>query len=330
MTRYPDTSYRAGRVSGVPGPPRPSRERRLDLDLGIAVAGLGVGFIVGLTGMGGGALMTPILVLIFGVDPLTAVSSDLVASMVMKPVGGTVHLRRGTVNLELVRWLVLGSVPAAFAAVYLLESVADAEQVDEFIARAIGVALLLASVALVAKGAFRSRPGAAEISEIVVRPVPTVAIGVFGGVMVGLTSVGSGSLMMVLLLMLYPTLTSRQLVGTDLVQAIPLVGAAAVAHLLFGDVELGLTASLLVGALPGVYIGARVSSRAPDQVIRPILAAVLIVSGLKMLGAPTEAVAVIAALLAVTVVVVIVRAGRHRDLGGLDLAPTQTEPDAPD
>ncbi len=258
----------------------------MHLDPALAVAALGVGFVVGLTGMGGGALMTPLLVLVFRVPPLAAVSSDLVAAMVMKPVGGGVHLRRGNVDLRLVGWLTLGSVPAAFAGVWALHLVGDQAAVNELVQRAVGVALLLASAGLVAKGAFSGRraepPGGT--APVTVRPARTVLIGVFGGLMVGLTSVGSGSLMMVLLLVLYPALTSRQLVGTDLVQAIPLVTAAAVAHLLFGSVQVDVTASLLVGAVPGVYLGARVSSRAPDHVVRPILAAVLVVSGLKMLG----------------------------------------------
>jgi uncharacterized membrane protein YfcA len=124
-------------------------------------------------------------------------------------------------------------------------------------------------------------------AQVVLRPLPTLAIGVLGGLMVGMTSVGSGSLMIVLLLVLYPGLPLAVLVGTDLVQAIPLVASAALGHLVFGDVKLGLTASLIIGSLPGVYLGARFSSRAPDRVIRPVLAVVLFISGLKLVGVPT-------------------------------------------
>jgi uncharacterized membrane protein YfcA len=116
-----------------------------------------------------------------------------------------------------------------------------------------------------------------------------VLIGVLGGFMVGLTSVGSGSLMIVMLMLLYPTLSSREMVGTDLVQAIPLVGAAALGHLLFGNLALGLTLSVLVGAMPGVYLGAQVSSRASDKYIRPVLVAVLAISALKLLDVPNGA-----------------------------------------
>jgi uncharacterized membrane protein YfcA len=267
------------------------------MDAGIALAGLGVGFVVGLTGMGGGALMTPILVLFFGVDPLTAVSSDLVASLVMKPFGAGVHVRRGTVNMTLVRWLVVGSVPAAFLGVVVLKALGG-EDLQEDIKVLLGAALLLASLSIVARQwiqARRSQGSPVEGAQhlISVRVVPTIVIGVVGGFIVGMTSVGSGSLMIVMLLLLYPTLSAGQLVGTDLVQAIPLVAAAALGHLLFGDFELALTVSLLIGAIPGVYLGARISSRAPDRVIRPILVVVLAISGAKLLGASDEAVLVL-------------------------------------
>lgn len=266
----------------------------MTFDPAIAVAGLVVGFTVGLTGMGGGALMTPILVLVFKVDPLAAVSSDLMASFVMKPVGAGVHLRRGTVDLRLVRWLVAGSVPAAFVGALLLRRLGSGPQLQDTISILLGVALVLAATTIVAKGAIARRRGhqpAAQLGDVAVRPLPTLAIGIVGGLVVGMTSVGSGSLMIVLLLVLYPRLQASQLVGTDLVQAIPLVGAASLAHLAFGDFQLALTTSLLVGALPGVYAGARLSAKAPDRIIRPVLVVVLAASGLKLLGAPVALVA---------------------------------------
>ena len=266
------------------------------MDPMIVCAGLLVGVLVGLTGMGGGALMTPVLVLLFGVQPLAAVSSDLVVSLVMKPVGGMVHLRHGTVNFGLVTWLCVGSVPAAFGGVLLLRTVGDGEHVQEVVKVALGLALLLAVLTMSARSLFdlgrHSRSWRAGVAEAVgddppalrVRVVPTVLIGVLGGVVVGMTSVGSGSLIIILLLLLYPRLRAAQLVGTDLVQAVPLVGAAALGHALFGSVQLGLTATLLVGAIPGVWVGAQLSSRAPQQVVRRVLALVLIASGLKLIG----------------------------------------------
>lgn len=264
------------------------------MDWGISLAGLGVGFVVGLTGMGGGALMTPILVLFFGIDPLTAVSSDLMASLIMKPFGAGVHARRGTVNWKLVRWLVIGSVPAAFAGVVVLKALGG-NDLQDTLKVLLGAALLVASVSIVIRQRLQQRremsaPVEGAQHRIVLRPLPTILIGIAGGFIVGMTSVGSGSLMIVMLLLLYPTLSAGQLVGTDLVQAIPLVAAAAFGHLLFGDFELGLTTALLVGAIPGVYLGARISSRAPDRVIRPILVVVLALSGAKLLGASDEVV----------------------------------------
>jgi uncharacterized protein len=253
----------------------------------MALAGFGVGIVVGLTGMGGGALMTPILVLVFGVPPVAAVSSDLAASAVMKPFGGWVHLRRGTVNWPLVGWLCVGSVPSAFLGVLLLRLVAPGPPVQALIQRALAVALLLAAAGLVAKSWTARRGEDAKPGPVRVRPVATALLGAAGGLVVGLTSVGSGSLIIVVLLALYPALRANNLVGTDLVQAIPLVAAAALGHALFGDLHLDIAAAVLVGSIPGVLVGARLSSRAPAGFIRPALVVVLLASALKLLGVGT-------------------------------------------
>ncbi|MFC4058448.1 sulfite exporter TauE/SafE family protein [Planomonospora corallina] len=258
----------------------------MSIDLPLVAGSFFVAIVVGLTGMGGGALMTPMMMLFFNVPPLAAVSSDLVASAVMKPVGGVVHLRRGTVNLRLVGWLCAGSVPAAFSGVLVARALGDGEQVQQVVKYALGVALLLAVAGLVAKAWITRHegPASAGVEEIDVRPIPTLLVGMVGGVVVGISSVGSGSLIIVALLALYPALRANQLVGTDLVQAVPLVASAALGHLLFGDFQLDLTASLLLGSVPGVYVGARISSRAPGGVIRALLAVVLLASALKLLG----------------------------------------------
>jgi len=270
------------------------------VDFALAFAGLFVGIVVGLTGMGGGALMTPVLVLFFGIPPLAAVSSDLVASAFMKPIGGFVHLRNGTVNTGMAKLLVLGSVPTAFAGVFVLRAFGNGEAVQNGVKTALGIALLIAAASLAVKAYLalvaRVRRRAEGLSpatqstgspQVVLRPVPTVLVGMLGGLIVGMTSVGSGSLIIIALLALYPTLNANQLVGTDLVQAVPLVASAAVAHYFFGDFSLDVTASLLVGAIPGVYVGARFSSQAPGGVIRRALTLVLVASGLKLLGVDT-------------------------------------------
>lgn len=262
----------------------------MHLDLLKVVAGAVVGFTVGLTGMGGGALMTPILVLLFGVNPGTAVSSDLLASLVMKPVGAAVHLKSGTVNWSLAGWLAVGSVPAAFAGVFVLNALGSGHAVADHVKTLLGWALIVAAVSMIAKSFLGARQRRTSVDEplapnqpLQLKRVATALIGMAGGFIVGMTSVGSGSLMMVMLLLLYPRLSAKQLVGTDLVQAIPLVGAATLSHALFGHVDLGLTGSLLIGCVPGVYLGARVSSRAPDAIIRPALIVILLASSLKLL-----------------------------------------------
>ncbi len=252
----------------------------------VALAGLLVGFIVGLTGMGGGALMTPILVLLFKIEPLAAVSSDIVASVIMKPIGGSVHFRRGSVNKELVKWLVMGSVPSAFLGVVLLKTLGTGVALQGIVKSSLGVALLVVAVGLVVRPLLtRSRKPGDSMVPIRVKKLPTLLIGIVGGLIVGLTSVGSGSLMIIMLLMLYPSFKLSELVGTDLVQAVPLVASAALGHMFFGDFKLALTASILVGAIPGVFMGAQLSSRAPDHVIRPALIIVLLASSSKLLGA---------------------------------------------
>jgi uncharacterized membrane protein YfcA len=254
--------------------------------LGSAVVGL----LVGLTGAGGGALMTPMLILLFGVKPSTAISSDLVAAVVMRPVGAAVHLRKGTVNLRLVGWMVLGSVPMAFAGAYLLHMLGNAAAAQSRVERALGAALLAGAAAMVLRYALDLRGGHQRqgvAADVASRPLPTVAIGMVGGLIVGMTSVGSGSLMIVLLLFLYPMLGAGQLVGTDLTQAVPLTLAAALGALAFGHVELSVTTSLIIGSVPAVLVGSYLSAYAPDRYIRPAITFVIFASGLKYVGMST-------------------------------------------
>ena len=264
----------------------------MHVDLYIVLGSAVVGLLVGMTGAGGGALMTPMLILLFGIQPSAAISSDLVAAVLMRPVGAAVHLRKGTVNLRMVGWMVLGSVPMAFAGAYLLSLFGDSSAAQDRVELALGAALLIGAGAMVLRYVLDRRSGnerRAAVGEIALRPLPTVIIGMVGGLIVGLTSVGSGSLMIVLLLFLYPMLSAGQLVGTDLTQAVPLTLAAALGALAFGHVEFAVTASIVIGSVPAVLVGSLLSSRAPDRLIRPVITFVIFASGLKYIGVPVAA-----------------------------------------
>ena len=251
--------------------------------------------------------MTPMLILIFSVKPSTAISSDLVAAVVMRPFGAAVHLRKGTVNLRLVGWMVCGSVPMAFLGAYLLHLMGKSTSSQTNIERALGAALLIGAAAMVLRLYLDRRSGQTRqgaVHGIRVRPAVTVAIGMVGGLIVGMTSVGSGSLMIVLLLFVYPMIGANQLVGTDLTQAVPLTLAAALGALMFGHVAVPVTSSLVIGSVPAVLVGSLISSRAPDRYVRPVITFVIFASGLKYAGLGTTQLGwtLCAVLLAVAVV----------------------------
>ena len=251
--------------------------------LGSAVVGL----LVGMTGAGGGALMTPMLVLLFSVKPSAAISSDLVAAVAMRPFGAAVHLKRGTVNKALVGWMALGSVPAAFLGSWLLHLMSNTKTATLNVERALGSALLLGAAAMALRYVLDRRsanPRTGTLDNVRPRPLATVAIGAAGGLVVGLTSVGSGSLMIVMLMFAYPALSAKSLVGTDLAQAIPLTAAAALGALTFGHVQFPLTGAIIVGSVPAVLIGSLLSSRTADQWLRPAIFCVVLASGLKYVG----------------------------------------------
>jgi uncharacterized protein len=264
----------------------------IDVDPYIVLGGAIIGFLVGMTGAGGGALMTPMLILLFGVQPSSAISSDLVAAVMMRPIGALVHLRQRTVNLRLVGWMVLGSVPMAFFGSYLLSLMGHAKTAQKNIELALGIALLVGASAMVLRYVLDRRSGQERqgvVHDIAAKPLRTIAIGMLGGTVVGITSVGSGSLMIIMLLFLYPMLGANQLVGTDLTQAVPLTLAAALGALAFGHVEFGVTTSLIIGSVPAVFVGSLLSSSAPDRFIRPVITFVIAASGLKYVGVGTTA-----------------------------------------
>ncbi len=264
----------------------------MSIDPYIVLGSAVVGFLVGMTGAGGGALMTPMLILFFNVKPSTAISSDLVAAVLMRPVGAVVHMTKKTVNYGLVGYMVLGSVPAALLGSWVLHLLGNSTGAETNVQRILGAALLVGAFAMVLRVVLDKRSGQSRrglIGQVVVRPLPTVAIGLVGGFIVGMTSVGSGSLMIVLLLFLYPVLGANQLVGTDLTQAVPLTMAAALGALAFGHVEFSVTTSIVIGSVPAVLVGSLISSRAPDRYIRPVITFVIFASGLKYVGLGTSA-----------------------------------------
>ena len=317
----------------------------MHLDLYMMIGSAVVGLLVGMTGAGGGALMTPMLILLFGVTPSSAISSDLVAAVLMRPFGAAMHLRKGTVKMPMVGWMVAGSVPMAFVGAYLLHLLGHGAAADQtHVELALGIALLAGAGAMVLRYALDRRSGhqrLGTIDQIAVRPLPTIVIGMVGGLIVGMTSVGSGSLMIVLLLFVYPMLGANQLVGTDLAQAVPLTAAAALGALIWGQVEFGVTASLVIGAVPAVLIGSYLSAHAPDRFIRPLITFVIFASGLKYVGVPTTAlgialVAVAVAGLATWLVIAVPRrhgpadAAGPADRAGLVTVPAASEHDAAD
>lgn len=259
----------------------------------VAVA-FGVGIVMGMTGMGGGALMTPALIFM-GVPPTAAVANDLVAAAVNKSVGAAVHLRHGSPHLKLAGLLIASSVPTAFAGGFVVDYV-GAEAADEMLPLAIGVALLLAASTYIVRmwlGVIRQQKTSAAHPPV--RTVPTVLVGAVVGLLVGITSVGSGSLIMVALLLLYPTLHAVKIVGTDLLQATPLVLAAAVSHVIVTGVDWVVLLPLVVGGVPGTALGARIASIVSQRVIRRGIVLVLTLTGLTLLGVPGQVVGILGA-----------------------------------
>ncbi|MDP3858313.1 MAG: sulfite exporter TauE/SafE family protein [Stagnimonas sp.] len=254
-----------------------------------AVAGFGVGALVGLTGVGGGALMTPILVLLFGVAPATAVGTDLWFAAVTKMVGGSVHGKSGMVDWEVVRRLCCGSLPAAVLTLLWLHFTNTQHSHDGLMLKTLGGVLILTAAAIIFKRRFhaigqRLRDQApAEFKRA--QPGLTVFAGAVLGFLVTFTSVGAGALGAVMLLYLYPRrMTANRLVGTDIVHAIPLTVLAGAGHLLMGNINFVLLGSLLLGSVPGVILGSMASSRAPEALLRAGIAVALVAVGVKMLS----------------------------------------------
>lgn len=255
--------------------------------VGILVAGFVVGIVVGLTGMGGGALMTPALIFLGVGDAATVVTADLTAAAVYKTGGAVVHKREGSPDLRLAGWLVVGSVPTALLGPHLISWLAPPGGLDRTLKLCIGFALLFAAATYALRlylNLRRMRAGTSPSDAApVIRPLPTLLIGALGGLLVGITSVGSGSVIMIALLMLYPGLSAVRLVGTDLVQAVPLVLAAAVSNIALHGLDWGILVPLVLGSVPGTLLGAAIAPRVPQSIIRRGIVVVLTMSGVALL-----------------------------------------------
>lgn len=254
------------------------------MDPAIIVFGLGIGVLVGMTGMGGGSLMTPLLILIFGIQPTTAIGTDIFYSAITKTVGGWRHFRMKTVNMELVKWLSFGSVPAAVlgvAIVSVLEKHIGEDRLDSLVYAVLGGTLLMVGVITLTR-ALILRDLVVERDRFEVErrhKVAAVLIGATTGFVIGVTSAGSGTVIAILLIAVY-RLAPKKVVGTDVFHAAILLWAAGIAHWIGGNVDFTLAANILIGSIPGVVIGAALSDKAPQGFIRTALGLVLIGSGI--------------------------------------------------
>jgi uncharacterized protein len=275
------------------------------VDYRISLVGLLIGFLVGLTGMGGGSLLAPIMILFFHIPPVWAVGTDIAYSTVTKALGSVVHIRQKNVNFKVALWLACGSVPATLLSVGLVQYIRKhyGAVVNGVIIHALGFTLVLVAVMLVLKPFIlryfdqkrmekqKQEALTGEISstersnnwEKRYRPIVTALVGAVVGFLVGLTSVGSGTLIIVSIAFLFPRLTSKELVGTDIFQAFMLLASGAIAYIIAGTINWPIVGMLLIGSLPGVYLGSKSSKFIPERYMRPVLAMVLAVSGLKLI-----------------------------------------------
>ena len=256
----------------------------MDLTWELTVTGLLIGLLVGMTGMGGGSLMTPILVLVFNFNVVVAVGTDILHGAVFKTFGAWRHRVLGHVHARLTFWLALGSVPASIAGVRVVELLQDryGDDVNEIAARILGVALILGGLGFFARTLVRAKQGDDRPYRLTASDrVVAVVLGVAGGFILGLTSVGSGTFFGLVLLLLFP-LTAAKVVGTDIFHAAVLLWAAGLAHLSADNVDLAATGWLALGSIPGILIGSQLTVRVPERALRIALATVLFLAGLKL------------------------------------------------
>jgi uncharacterized membrane protein YfcA len=258
------------------------------MDPAIVLFGLGVGLLVGITGMGGGSLMTPLLILVIGVKPFVAVGTDLAYGAVTKTLGGWRHFRKGTVFPRLAFWLAVGSCPGALIGVWMLDKIRDVwgDSFDEFMLVAIGGALLLTGGLVLLRALAIADNGARERGAFRMQrrhKLAAIALGASVGVVLGITSAGSGTLIGIGLILGF-RLSPHRVVGTDVAHAALLLWVAAAAHLVSGNIDFGLAGTILIGSLPGVWIGTNLATRVPRNALRAALGVVLLASALALLS----------------------------------------------
>ena len=255
----------------------------------LVLAGLVIGIFVGVSGVGGGSIMTPVLMLVLGVNPLVAVGTDLLYSVPTKIFGAFLHAKQRTMDWRVVRALLFGGIPgvlAGVAALYVLRHTVDVRALNEFVKHAVGVALIVSAGSLV-YGLFKARNATRDVVSVetpIERRRPALfAAGAVVGFFVALTSIGSGAITMPLLLLIVPFIGVRRLVGSDIAFAAFLIPVAALGHITLGDVNYGVAASLLIGSLPGVFIGSRLCKNLSEVWLRPAVAMVLVVAGTRLI-----------------------------------------------
>lgn len=253
----------------------------------LIVAGFGVGLLVGMTGMGGGSLMTPVLILLFGTAPTTAIGSDIAYAAVTKTVGAWRHFRLRTVNVPLSLWLAVGSVPASIAGVWVISLLHHAygKSIDDIVLTLLAIALIAVGLVVLGRSLFIPQHARAERESFVLsrgNKLSAIAIGASTGFVIGITSAGSGTVIAVFLIALY-RLAPRQVVGTDVFHAAILLSAAGLAHVVGGNVDFGLVGTILIGSIPGIWVGSHLTVKLPTGVLRNALGLVMVLSALALL-----------------------------------------------
>jgi uncharacterized membrane protein YfcA len=253
-----------------------------------------------MTGMGGGALMTPLLIFLFNFNPSTAIGTDILHGAIFKSFGAVRHRRLGTVRARLAAWMLLGSAPASLVGVWVATYLTDryGDEVDSVQGKVLGYTLLIGAVAFVVKALFHPGGTAGGLGRLTRRDrIMAISIGLVGGFIVGLTSVGSGTLFALAMLLAFP-LAAKYVVGTDIAHAAALLWVAGIGHLVAGNVDLVAIGWLLVGSIPGVLVGSQISVGLPENVLRFALASALALSGMKLLEVPYSNQIILAALVA--------------------------------